>query len=136
MGWRGNNKNKSLSKKYPWSLRLLFFPDVGLVSNQPEKKVRLVLWDVSFVERLWCSFELAGFLKSHATDSTIETTSSSPNPPVVIRPVLFGPCALAIFGFTCLATWTNFRRDVYLTKEDDGLEGKCFRDVIFFLRKS
>ena len=95
--------------------------------------MRLVLWDVSFVERLWCIFELAGFLKSHATnDSTIETTSSSPNPPVVIRTVLFGPCALAIFGFTCLATWTKPGWDVYLTKEDDGLEGKCFRDVIYF----
>ena len=68
------------------------------------------------MERLWCIFELAGFLKSHATDDST---------PVVIRPVLFGPCALAIFGFTCLATWTK-------PKEDDGLEGKCFRDVIYF----
>lgn len=136
-GWRWVGEEQQQQQQEPLKIslfwRLLFFPDVGLVSNQPEKKVRLVLWDVSFVERLWCIFELAGFLKSHATESsTIETTSSSPNPPVVIRPVLFGPCALAIFGFTCLATWTKPGWDVYLTIEvDDGsLEGKCFRDVM------
>ena len=75
------------------------------------KYCRLVLWDVTFVERLWCIFELAGFLKSHAQLSSR----------VVIRPVLFGPCALAIFGFTCMALWhpligevTHVRQRLYI----------------------
>lgn len=61
---------------------------------------RLVLWDVTWVQRLWCIFELAAFLKSRGP-----MAKDTP----VIRPILFGPCALTIFGFTCVVTWPSTR---------------------------
>lgn len=48
----------------------------------------LVLWDVTYVERLWCMFELAAFMKSRSQPNTDD---------VVIRPTLLGSCALTIF---------------------------------------
>eukprot|EP00435_Cladocopium_sp_Y103_P054149 s201_g17.t1 len=48
----------------------------------------LVLWDVTYVERLWCMFELAAFMKSRSQPNTDD---------VVIRPTLLGACALTIF---------------------------------------
>mmetsp|Transcript_72103 Transcript_72103/g.168942 ORF Transcript_72103/g.168942 Transcript_72103/m.168942 type:complete len:530 (+) Transcript_72103:51-1640(+) len=46
----------------------------------------LVLWDVTYAERLWCVFELAAFMRA---------SSGSRN--VVVRPTLLGTCALSIF---------------------------------------
>ncbi|CAK9076393.1 CCHC-type domain-containing protein [Durusdinium trenchii] len=60
----------------------------------------LVLWDATYIERLWCVFELAAFIRSRPPEEA---------PEVQIRPTLLGTCALAvIFGVTsivvCLAT--------------------------------
>jgi hypothetical protein len=55
-----------------------------------------VLWDVTWVQRLWCIFEFAAFLKSRGS-----TMAKTP----LIRPILFGACALTIFGFTCMVIW-------------------------------
>ncbi|CAJ1367846.1 unnamed protein product [Effrenium voratum] len=45
----------------------------------------LVLWDPSYVERLWCVFELAAFLQSH--EQSVNR--------LAIRPTCMGPIALA-----------------------------------------
>ena len=50
----------------------------------------LVCWDPSYVLRMWCSVELAAFLKSH------------PEGPLVIRPTSWGACV--IVAFLSLAT--------------------------------
>lgn len=58
-----------------------------------QSRTMLVLWDVTWVQRLWCIFEFAAFLKSRGS-----TMAKTP----LIRPILFGACALTIFGFTCM----------------------------------
>ncbi|CAE7452457.1 unnamed protein product [Symbiodinium necroappetens] len=54
----------------------------------------LVLWDPSYVERLWCIFELAAFLKSRETGKAAK---------LFIRPTILGPSSLAsCFGLFAL----------------------------------
>eukprot|EP00439_Symbiodinium_sp_Y106_P065682 s815_g10.t1 len=53
-------------------------------------KSLLVLWDPTYVQRLWCVFEYAAFVKSHEDQN---------NMLLKIRPTFLGPCTLAIaFG--------------------------------------
>lgn len=59
---------------------------LGGILKRSEKM--LVLWDRSYIERLWCMFELAAFIKSRGGYP----------PQVEIRPTLLGPCAVAIFA--------------------------------------
>ena len=49
----------------------------------------LVCWDPGYMLRMWCTVELAVFLKCHAKDS------------LIIRPISWGGCAIA--GFLSLA---------------------------------
>jgi len=57
-------------------------------------KSMLVLWDSSYVTRLWCVFELAAFLKSHRD----EWTKHLQIRPTVLAPVSIG-LSLSLFGF-------------------------------------
>mmetsp|Transcript_26922 Transcript_26922/g.63180 ORF Transcript_26922/g.63180 Transcript_26922/m.63180 type:complete len:529 (+) Transcript_26922:36-1622(+) len=50
-------------------------------------KSLLVLWDPTYVQRLWCVFEYAAFVKSHEDQN---------NMLLKIRPTFLGPCTLAI----------------------------------------
>ncbi|CAK9053733.1 unnamed protein product [Durusdinium trenchii] len=43
----------------------------------------LVLWDASYCSRLWCMFEVAGFLRSRP---------DSEKPRLIMRPTILGPC--------------------------------------------
>lgn len=53
-------------------------------------KSLLVLWDPTYVQRLWCIFEYAAFVKSHEDQNKLL---------LKIRPTFLGPCTLAIaFG--------------------------------------
>eukprot|EP00437_Effrenium_voratum_P022584 CAMPEP_0181399144 /NCGR_PEP_ID=MMETSP1110-20121109/1429_1 /TAXON_ID=174948 /ORGANISM="Symbiodinium sp., Strain CCMP421" /LENGTH=557 /DNA_ID=CAMNT_0023521165 /DNA_START=105 /DNA_END=1779 /DNA_ORIENTATION=- len=47
----------------------------------------LVLWDTTYVERLWCVFELAAYIKSHGDGENRQPT---------IRPTLLGPCTCSV----------------------------------------
>ncbi|CAE7722822.1 unnamed protein product [Symbiodinium sp. CCMP2592] len=47
----------------------------------------LVLWDTTYVERLWCVFELAAYIKSHGDSENRQPT---------IRPTLLGPCTCSV----------------------------------------
>lgn len=55
----------------------------------------LVLWDSSYVERLWCMFEIAGFLHSRELREGTEGTESK-IPRLDIRPIWAAPCTVAI----------------------------------------
>ena len=55
-----------------------------------KSKSMLVLWDPTFVQRLWCMFELAAFLKSHEDEKHKHRLS--------VRPIFLGPCTFAIAG--------------------------------------
>eukprot|EP00438_Fugacium_kawagutii_P030242 Skav219535 [mRNA] locus=scaffold30:795072:796496:- [translate_table: standard] len=48
----------------------------------------LVLWDATYVERLWCIFELAAFLKSQ---------DEEPSKRLWVRPTFLAPCTLALY---------------------------------------
>mmetsp|Transcript_80927 Transcript_80927/g.203603 ORF Transcript_80927/g.203603 Transcript_80927/m.203603 type:complete len:594 (+) Transcript_80927:56-1837(+) len=48
----------------------------------------LVLWDPTYVTRLWCVFELAAFLHAHAKSESFG---------VLCRPVMVGPMTVSIF---------------------------------------
>lgn len=52
-----------------------------------QSKRMLVLWDKTYVDRLWCMFELAAFLKSRGEGSKAS---------LQIRPTVLGPGVLAI----------------------------------------
>jgi len=51
-------------------------------------KAMLVMWDSTYVERLWCVFELAAYIKSH---------KGAQNQHPVIRPITLGVCAASFF---------------------------------------
>ncbi|CAE7817838.1 unnamed protein product [Symbiodinium sp. CCMP2592] len=54
----------------------------------------LVLWDPTYVERLWCVFELAAFLKSRESGTATK---------LFIRPTILGPSSIAsCFGLFAL----------------------------------
>eukprot|EP00438_Fugacium_kawagutii_P029235 Skav229570 [mRNA] locus=scaffold568:670992:672521:+ [translate_table: standard] len=46
----------------------------------------MVVWDTTYVERLWCVFELAAFLKSQG-----------PSKELRVRPTFLAPCTLAVY---------------------------------------
>eukprot|EP00438_Fugacium_kawagutii_P014819 Skav234793 [mRNA] locus=scaffold69:145638:146855:+ [translate_table: standard] len=48
----------------------------------------MVVWDSSYVERLWCVFELAAFLKSQ---------DEEPSKQLWVRPTFLAPCTLAVY---------------------------------------
>ncbi|CAE7544168.1 cpr6 [Symbiodinium pilosum] len=75
----------------------------GFLTNS---KSLLVMWDATYVWRLWCIFEYAAFVKSHP---------DCPDTALKIRPTFLGPCTLAIaFGslvVSCqhhLPCWVGF----------------------------
>ena len=47
----------------------------------------LILWDLTWTERLWCLFELAAFLQSKKTQ----------NKTLIIRPIFLGPVSMVLF---------------------------------------
>eukprot|EP00439_Symbiodinium_sp_Y106_P024363 s3379_g2.t5 len=86
-----------------WWPRLLVFLDVVCIDQGDEEKKgeallcmgailkssssMLVLWDPSWASRLWCIFELAGFLRSRESTDTAHRSLS-------VRPILMGPVQL------------------------------------------
>lgn len=72
----------------------------------------LVLWDSTYVSRLWCIFELAAFLRNNqqaTSGSYIGGSDSALNVPqgrhgsrgahdcLLVRPVTLGPCTLGVY---------------------------------------
>ncbi|CAL1172547.1 unnamed protein product, partial [Cladocopium goreaui] len=55
----------------------------------------MVLRDSTYVERLWCIFELAAFLRSQDDD---------PSKRLCVRPTFLGPCVFALY-----VSWAEFR---------------------------
>lgn len=59
----------------------------------------LVLWDPTYVERLWCVFELAAFLKSRESGTATK---------LFIRPTILGPQLHGILlGSLCVAAGSD-----------------------------
>ncbi|CAE7198456.1 unnamed protein product [Symbiodinium natans] len=52
----------------------------------------LVLWDQTYVERLWCIFELAAFLKGHESEEA----------EIVVRPTFLAPWTCYLFASWCV----------------------------------
>ncbi|CAE7039459.1 cpr6 [Symbiodinium natans] len=70
-------------------------------------KSLLVLWDPTYVRRLWCIFEYAAFVKSH----------EGQDPAVVkIRPTFLGPCTLWIFFGSVVVMTTELTIHTFLDK--------------------
>jgi len=59
----------------------------------------MVLWDSTYVERLWCIFELAAFLKSQDED---------PSKRLCVRPTFLGPCVSALYASWAVGSITTF----------------------------
>eukprot|EP00440_Ansanella_granifera_P058589 gb/GFBE01063500.1/.p1 GENE.gb/GFBE01063500.1/~~gb/GFBE01063500.1/.p1 ORF type:complete len:450 (+),score=59.79 gb/GFBE01063500.1/:1-1350(+) len=57
----------------------------------------LVLWDPTYVSRLWCVFEIAAFLQSNRDQK---------HKPLIVRPVFLGPSTLLVHAttFCCYVT--------------------------------
>jgi len=53
-------------------------------------KFMVVLWDPTYVTRLWCVFEMAAYLKTHDTDKDKRKR-------LIIRPLMLGPVSFAMF---------------------------------------
>lgn len=59
---------------------------IGSILSASQRMV--VLWDPTYVSRLWCVFELAAYLKSHA---------NRPGSTIFIRPLIWGQTIIALF---------------------------------------
>ncbi|CAE7650348.1 unnamed protein product [Symbiodinium sp. CCMP2592] len=60
----------------------------------------LVLWDTTYCHRLWCVFELAGYLHSRGT-------TRKPN--LEIRPTILGPCLVSLpIALSCVVVLLPF----------------------------
>lgn len=59
----------------------------------------MVLWDSTYVERLWCIFELAAFLRSQDDD---------PSKRLCVRPTFLGPCVFALYVSWAVGCLTSF----------------------------
>ena len=62
---------------------------LNLAALLKHSRSMLVCWDPSYMLRMWCTVELAAYLKCHSDG------------PLIIRPVSWGPCT--VVGFLCVA---------------------------------
>eukprot|EP00440_Ansanella_granifera_P002917 gb/GFBE01003184.1/.p1 GENE.gb/GFBE01003184.1/~~gb/GFBE01003184.1/.p1 ORF type:complete len:515 (+),score=57.92 gb/GFBE01003184.1/:1-1545(+) len=81
----------------------------------------LVLWDPTYVRRLWCVFEIAAFIRSQ---------SSQKPRPLIIRPVLLGPCTFMLYGSMALVAATY---PLMLSQHWRGIPMKAFYPCLVFL---
>ncbi|CAK9038855.1 Uncharacterized protein SCF082_LOCUS22799 [Durusdinium trenchii] len=71
----------------------------------------LVIWDESYVERLWCLFELAAFLKAHEEEAG--RSERNGRSALRVKPLSLGwicvitSCALSVLSFHILVTPTD-----------------------------
>ncbi|CAE7573523.1 unnamed protein product, partial [Symbiodinium sp. KB8] len=72
------------------SLKMEGILNIGAIMKK--SRSLLVLWDQTYVERLWCIFEMAAFLKGHESEEV----------DIVVRPTFLAPWTCYIFASWCV----------------------------------
>jgi len=72
------------------SLKMEGILNIGAIMKK--SRSLLVLWDSTYVERLWCIFEMAAFLKGHESEEV----------DIVVRPTFLAPWTCYIFASWCV----------------------------------
>ncbi|CAK9037153.1 Uncharacterized protein SCF082_LOCUS22032 [Durusdinium trenchii] len=125
--WRSVGFLTALVTLFSWRKQSSVFVDRVCVNQfDPQMKVEgiislgailkssssmLVIWDESYVERLWCLFELAAFLKAHEEEAG--RSERNGRSALRVKPLSLGwicvitSCALSVLSFHILVTPTD-----------------------------